>query len=140
MTYFSITKFHYNKLISEVRKISLYWYSTVYTHIHKGFPYCCCGVAPPWLTHSIISVKQTSKLRLCPVSKCCCTQTPSCSLLQRVTSAHFPNQHCGTLGSLKQVTTQLLHLILTDMHELFAHKTQLYSMCHSTHRLCCVVL
>jgi len=29
LTYFSITKFHYNKLISEVPKISLYWYSTV---------------------------------------------------------------------------------------------------------------
>ena len=37
MTYFSITKFHYNKLISEVPRISLYWYSTVLgSEIHCG--------------------------------------------------------------------------------------------------------
>ena len=35
MTYFSITKFHYNKLISEVPRISLYWYSTVLTWSDK---------------------------------------------------------------------------------------------------------
>ena len=40
----------------------------VYIYIYKGFPYCCCGVAPLWLLRSIISVKQTSKLRLCPIS------------------------------------------------------------------------
>jgi len=43
-----------------------------YIYIYKGFPNCCCSVAPPRLTHSIISVKQTSKLRLCPIWKCCC--------------------------------------------------------------------
>jgi len=37
LTYFSVTKFHYNKLISEVPKISLYWYSTVYIYIYIIF-------------------------------------------------------------------------------------------------------
>ena len=35
LTYFSITKFHYNKLISEVSRISLYWYSTVFRRLYQ---------------------------------------------------------------------------------------------------------
>jgi len=41
LTYFSITKFHYNKLISEVPKISLYWYSTVLNFVLNVCPLNC---------------------------------------------------------------------------------------------------
>ena len=52
MTYFSITKFHYNKLISEVPKISLYWYSTV------SFPW-----AMDWTWRSPQLASQVSRLK-----------------------------------------------------------------------------
>jgi len=46
LTYFSITKFHYNKLISEVPRISLYWYSTVLAVelFDDNFKFVCSGM------------------------------------------------------------------------------------------------
>ena len=41
---------------------------------------------PLWLLHSIISVKQTSKLRLYPVWKCCCRANPQS---QCITNSHI---------------------------------------------------
>ena len=44
----------------------------IYIYTHNGFLICSCCAASLWLIHWIISVKQTSKLRLCSVWKCCC--------------------------------------------------------------------
>ena len=53
LTYFSITKFHYNKLISEVPRISLYWYSTVSVYLLV------------WAGFSILRVKMHAGLSEC---------------------------------------------------------------------------
>ena len=44
----------------------------IYIYTHNGFLMCSCGAAPLWHIHWIISVKQTSKVRLCSVWKFCC--------------------------------------------------------------------
>ena len=54
----------------------------IHTHTHR----LLLWFTPPWLTHSIIIVMQTSKLRLCPVLKCCCRAKPQ---LQCITNSHI---------------------------------------------------